>query len=166
LTVVEVAGNSLAFDVSPETISSSGFRSLKPGGRVNLERALRLSDRLGGHLVSGHIDAVATVTGRTLTSGNIVFTFRIAPPRAARYLVEKGSVAIDGISLTVNRVEGETFSVNVIPHTAQMTTLCETAPGGTVNIETDILARYVERLLGKPPEAGLTAEFLAKNGFM
>jgi riboflavin synthase len=166
LTAVATDRDELAFDVSPETLERSGLGRLTPGEPVNLERALRLSDRLGGHLVTGHIDGIATVVARQEVSGNLVFRFRV-PAAASRYLVPKGSVALDGISLTVNDVEGEHFSVNVIPHTAAVTTLRLRAPGDRVNIETDIIGRYVERLLGERAGSpgGLSMESLLRNGF-
>jgi riboflavin synthase len=168
LTVVTMAGDTLAFDVSPETLHASSLGGLAPGGRVNLERAMQLSDRLGGHIVTGHIDCVATVAGRREESGNIIFDFQL-PADNARYLVAKGSVAIDGISLTVNSVTDSGFSVNIIPHTAAMTTLQQRRPGDTVNIETDIIGKYVERLLGRgtdAPPRGVSLETLARNGFL
>jgi len=168
LTVVGNGGGTFAFDVSPETIDRTAFRRLKSGSRVNLERALRLSDRLGGHLVTGHADFVAVVTERREASGNIMFSFRI-PREFSRYLVEKGSVAIDGISLTVNKVADEGFAVNVIPHTAMNTTLQEKRPGAEVNIETDIIGKYLDRLIStkeKGAGSGVTLDLLAKNGFL
>ena len=166
LTVVTNDKDSLSFDLSPETLKAAGLVRLSPGKPVNLERALRLSDRLGGHLVTGHIDAVATVSGRREESGNIVFTFKV-PGETARLIVSKGSIAIDGISLTVNSVASDCFSVNIIPHTANMTTLHMARPGDEVNIETDIIGRYVERLLGfrGGAAAGLTMKSLLENGF-
>lgn len=168
LTVVEKGGGSVSFDVSPESLRTAGFSILKPGSLVNLERALRLTDRLGGHIVSGHVDCTAMVTGRNEISGNTILTFRIQG-EYARYLVSKGSVTIDGVSLTVNDVSDSGFSVNIIPHTAQSTTLHLRKPGDPVNIEVDILAKYLERLLnGRSPshDGGLTLESLAQAGFL
>ena len=166
LTVIGKEGGTFTFDVSPETIDRTAFRRLKGGSLVNLEQALRLSDRLGGHLVTGHADFVAVVTERREASGNIIFSFRIQR-EFSRYLVEKGSVAIDGISLTVNSVAADGFAVNVIPHTAMKTTLQEKKPGDEVNIETDIIGKYLERLLSAKGEGGgVTLELLAKSGFL
>ena len=168
LTVTAIAdGTALSFDVSPETLDKSGLGRLSAGEMVNLERALRLSDRLGGHIVTGHIDCVATVAARREESGNIIFSFSL-PPENSRYVIAKGSVAIDGISLTVNSVSGSGFTVNVIPHTAAMTTLRYRKPGDPVNIETDIIGRYVERLLGGTAAAGggVTLQRLLENGFV
>lgn len=168
LTVVAKGGELFTFDVSPETLDRTAFRGFKASSPVNLERAMRLSDRLGGHIVSGHVDCVATISERRELSGNILLQFHI-PSSSARYVVEKGSVAIDGISLTVNSVSDDGFSVNIIPHTALKTTLLGKRTGDEVNIETDILGKYVERLLASPKIGGgegLTLELLAKNGFM
>lgn len=169
LTVVAKGGGSFAFDASPETITRTAFRNLKSGSPVNLERALRLSDRLDGHLVSGHVDCVAVIAERREVSGNMLITFRI-PGDFIRYVAEKGSVAIDGVSLTINKVAGETFSVNIIPLTSKKTTLAEKRVGDEVNIETDLLCKYIERLMisrgDKEPGTGLSLELLAKNGFL
>lgn len=167
LTVTLIAeGTALTFDVSPETLDSSGLGRLSAGAMVNLERALRLSDRLGGHIVSGHIDGVATVASRREESGNSIFAFSL-PAEQCRYIIAKGSVAIDGISLTVNSVSRSGFTVNIIPHTAAMTTLRFRQAGDQVNIETDIIGRYVERLLGGGAAAagGVTMQSLLENGF-
>jgi len=168
LTVTRIAAPMLTFDVSPETVDKSGLGRLSPGDSVNLEWAMRLSDRLGGHIVTGHIDCVATVTGRREVSGSIIFSFSL-PPEKCRYVIEKGSVAIDGISLTVNSVTPDSFSINLIPHSAEMTTLPDRKIGDTVNIETDIIGKYVERLLsGSAPAnavAGLSMIQLMENGF-
>jgi len=149
LTVVGKGGGTFTFDVSPETIDRTAFRRLKSGSRVNLERALRLSDRLGGHLVTGHADFVAVVTERREASGNIMFSFRI-PREFSRHLVEKGSVAVDGVSLTVAAVRGSAFTVALIPYTLERTNLHAARPGTRVNLEVDVIAKYVERLLGSP----------------
>jgi riboflavin synthase len=168
LTVTSIAGTVLTFDVSPETLDRSGLGRLSSGDQVNLERAMRLSDRLGGHIVTGHIDCVATVLERREESGNILFSFRV-PSENLRYIIEKGSVAIDGISLTVNSVTSDGFSLNIIPHTAQMTTLRLKKPGDRVNIETDIIGKYVERLLagsgGNREPGGISMKKLMENGF-
>jgi riboflavin synthase len=168
LTVTRNAAPLLTFDISPETLNTTGLGRLSPGNQVNLERAMRLSDRLGGHIVSGHIDCTATVSRRREESGNIIFEFKL-PPEKCRYVIEKGSIAIDGISLTVNSVTTDSFSVNIIPHTAGITTLPGRKPGDVVNIETDIIGKYVERLLaGHAPahgSAGISMMKLVENGF-
>jgi riboflavin synthase len=168
LTVTAIVAPMLTFDVSPETLDKSGLGRLHPGDPVNMERAMRLSDRLGGHIVTGHIDCVASVSGRREEAGNIIFSFSL-PPEKCRYVVEKGSVAIDGISLTVNSVAPDSFSVNIIPHTAGMTTLRARKPGDIVNIETDIIGKYVERLLPSAGSvtaaAGISLKTLMENGF-
>ncbi len=170
LTVISFGGGLFSADVSPESLSRTTLGDLHPGQRVNLERALRLSDRLGGHLVSGHVDGVGTVLERFQDRNAVRFTLQL--PRALnRYLVEKGSVAVDGISLTVNAVGEDTFSVAVIPLSLAKTTLQDRLVGARVNIETDILGKYVERLLSNrgsesPETASLGLEFLAKHGFL
>ncbi len=166
LTVTAKGGTSLTFDVSPETIARTTFRTIRPGDMVNLERALRLGERLGGHIVTGHIDCCARLARAETRSGNRVLEFTL-PPEHARYLVEKGSVAIDGISLTVNGVGANGFSVNIIPHTLTGTTLAGLKPGDEVNIETDIIGKYVERL-AQPWRngGGLSMRTLAENGFL
>ena len=168
LTVTHQDNAGLIFDVSPETMDRSTLGGLRSGNRVNLERALRLSDRLGGHIVTGHVDCIARVEERREQSGAVVFAFRLLEPAMARYLVSKGSVAIDGISLTVNSVTGPAFTVTIIPHTAAMTTLPDLRTGDRVNIETDIIGKYVERLVSGREQAGagsVTMELLARNGF-
>lgn len=139
LTVTKKKGKRLSFDVSQETLDCTS--GLDRVGAVNLEKAMRLSDRLGGHLVSGHVDGV----GLLLRVRGSVYTFR-APKAVARYVAHKGSVCIDGVSLTVNRVSGAEFEVNLIPHTLKVTTLARLKPGSEVNMEADLVARYVEGL--------------------
>ena len=146
LTVVEHDARGFAADVSNETLSLTTLGDLAPGSHVNLEPALRAGDPLGGHLVSGHVDGV----GRVVSLAQDARSWRIrfeTPPDIARYVARKGSIAIDGVSLTVNEVEGREFGINIIPHTWQVTTIGGYAPGRRVNLEIDPIARYVERLL-------------------
>lgn len=145
LTVTTLTGGLLTVDVSQETLNCTQGLD-QAGTRVNLEKAMRLSDRLGGHLVSGHVDATAEVIRFEPVGESFLLTIR-APGPLLRYLTHKGSITVNGVSLTVNRIEGDEFSVNLIPHTLAMTTLSELEPGMRVNLETDMLARYVARLL-------------------
>lgn len=166
LTVTAKSNRTLTFDVSPESISSSSIGKLFSGSRANLERALRLGDRLGGHIVSGHVDCEGQLISTEIRSGNHQMQFTL-PPEHARYLVKKGSVTIDGISLTVNAVSHNGFSVNIIPHTFSSTTLGQLKIGDVVNIETDIIGKYVERLTSPwKAEEGLSMKTLAENGFI
>ncbi len=134
-----------AVDVSAETLSCTNLGAWAEGTRVNLERSLRLGDEMGGHIVSGHVDGVAEVQSVTSEGDSKVFAFSV-PPDLARYVAAKGSLALDGVSLTVNAVEGDSFTVNIIPHTQQVTSFADLKPGGKVNLEVDLLARYVARL--------------------
>lgn len=151
LTVVEIGGEWLAFEASTETLSKTTLGSWRAGTRVNLERSLRMGDELGGHLVSGHVDAVGRVVARAVEAGSVRLTFAL-DAALGRMVAPKGSVAVDGVSLTVNTVEdhrdrGETgFGVNIVPHTQKATTLGALGPGMPVNVEVDMLARYVARL--------------------
>lgn len=146
LTAVAVEDTrTLAFDVSIETLSRTSLGSLVAGARVNLEKALRLADRLGGHFVSGHVDGLGRVAAIEPDARSQRWTFEL-PPDLARYAAPKGSIAIDGVSLTVNEVEGARFGVNLIPHTIDVTTLGDRKIGDAVNIEVDMIMRYVERL--------------------
>jgi riboflavin synthase len=166
LTITAISDTALIFDVSPETISKSTFASLRTGDRVNLERALRVGDRLGGHLVTGHVDCCGMLSMTEHVSGCHILTFTL-PAAFSRYLVQKGSVAIDGISLTVNEVSGAGFTVTIIPRSFDKTTLADLEPGDRVNIETDILGKYIERL-AQPFRGGtgLSMQTLAENGFV
>jgi riboflavin synthase len=150
LTVVAVGGENgrtwFAVDVAAETLQRTTASRWRDGTRINLERALRVGDELGGHIVAGHIDARATVSGREDLTEMARLALR-APAGLARFIAPKGSVALDGVSLTVNEVEGDTFSVLVIPHTLQVTTLGALAVGDDVNLEVDLMARYAARLL-------------------
>jgi len=165
LTVTTREGNRFSADVSAETLERTTLKGLRTGVRVNLEKALRPTDFLGGHLVLGHVDAVGRIVEKTDRGTSIVFGFEI-PRELARYVVEKGSVAVDGISLTVNRCENNRFYVNVIPHTAGQTTLGFRKVADAVNIETDILGKYIEKLLpGGKGGRGIDLAFLAEHGF-
>ena len=146
LTVVEHDARGFAADVSNETLSLTTLGDLAPGSHVNLEPALRAGDPLGGHLVSGHVDGVGRVVSLVQDARSWRIRFE-TPPDLARYVARKGSIAIDGVSLTVNEVEGREFGINIIPHTWQVTTIGGYAPGRRVNLEIDPIARYVERLL-------------------
>jgi riboflavin synthase len=146
LTAVELSGQTVAADVSNETLALTTLGELDPGAAVNLEPALRVGDPLGGHLLSGHVDGVARVTAVSGDARSLRLTIE-TPADLARYVAAKGSVAVDGVSLTVNTVEGTTFGVNIIPHTQTATTLGQLAVGSRVNLEVDQLARYVARLL-------------------
>jgi len=148
LTVVEKTGQQLSFDVSAETLACTA--RLDRPGRVNLELSLRLSDRLGGHLVSGHVDGVGVVARVDAVGDGSTRLDVDAPAALARFIAPKGSIAIDGVSLTVNDVTGPRFAVNLIPHTLAVTTLGELAPGARVNLEVDVIARYVARLQETP----------------
>jgi riboflavin synthase len=144
LTVVEIAGDLLAFDAGPETLSRTNLGKLQSGSPVNLEASLRVGDSLGGHYVTGHVEAVGTVDARQDDRDWSTFWFRF-PRELGRYLVPKGSVAVDGVSLTVVEVEAERFSVQLIPHTLAVTTLGGRQVGDRVNLETDLLAKYVQK---------------------
>jgi riboflavin synthase len=167
LTVTGFSPSYFTAEVMAETLRRSTLGTLRPGDRVNLERALRLSDRLGGHMVSGHIDGVGMVKSVAKEDIAVVFTIT-APEPVARYIIEKGSIAIDGISLTVVDFKGLDFRVSIIPHTASLTTLGFRKPGDQVNLEADVIAKYVERLAGKAGSqgGGIDMKFLAENGFV
>lgn len=172
LTAVDLPGDGFWADVSQETIRRTALSRLKEGSRVNLEKALTPSSRLGGHLVSGHVDGVGKVL--SLNEDARSWHFRIEAPAAlARYIAEKGSITVDGTSLTVNAVEGAVFHLNIVPHTLQETIMGEYQVGSPVNLEVDLIARYLERLLlgDKAAEAGadaspLSMSFLAENGYL
>ena len=153
LTVVEIGGNYLEFFVSSETLQRSNLGRLATGEPVNLERALKLGDRLGGHIVQGHVDAVTKVVGIKREGEGYRFLFKL-PQAFVHLVVEKGSIAVDGISLTVASLEPETFSVAVIPHTYENTNLKWKRAGSTVNLEFDLIGKYVERMLSSAPRRG------------
>jgi len=169
LTVIGFEGDAFTVDVSEETVSRSSLRQRRQGDEVNLERALRLGDRLGGHLVSGHVDGTGRVAARQRRGESLVFKFEI-PPEVSRYLIAKGSVAVNGVSLTVNRCEEREFEVNVVPHTARSSTMGKLKVGDVVNIEVDLIGKYVEKFLlqrsGSQSTGGVDREFLARHGFL
>ena len=146
LTVTQVADDAYVVFAGAETLSRTALGGLRVGQRVNLERSLRVGDRLGGHWVSGHIDGTGTLAARRDLGSNLVLEID-APPALLRYVVEKGSIAVAGVSLTINAVDAATFSVAIIPHTRDHTTLGDLAPGDRVNLEVDILAKHVEKLV-------------------
>jgi len=171
---VTIQGSRFTVDVSPETLKRSVLGRIKLGERVNLERALRLSDRLDGHLVSGHIDGIGTLRERKTLANAIIITFGVAPS-LSRYMIEKGSVAVDGTSLTINRCGSTTFEISIIPYTAGLTTIGFKKEGDAVNIETDMIGKYVERfVLNREPadqepeksSGGIDMALLAKSGFI
>ncbi len=164
LTVVDMGRSEFSADVAYETLKVTDLGELQGGQKVNLERALQLSARIGGHLVTGHIDAVGRIREKR-QEGNSWRVFIEAPETALRYIIKKGSVAVDGISLTVADVDITGFSIAMIPHTAKLTTLGFKSAGDSVNLETDIIGKYVERLLSGRVEGGMNLEFLKGHGF-
>jgi len=162
LTVTAKNQNIFHADVSAETLDKTNLKQMHPGSKVNLEKSLRVGGYLGGHFVLGHVDGTGRILSKTQKSGSVIFAIQ-TDEALARYIVEKGSVAIDGISLTINKVENGRFYVNIIPHTAEKTTLLVKKEGDLVNIETDILGKYVEKLLQSP--RGIDNNFLEKHGF-
>ncbi len=170
LTARNIQGNRFYVDVSPESINRTGLGALQAGSRVNLERALRLSDRLGGHMVSGHVDALGRVEQRQSKGDFTLFTFSL-DPSLTKYVIEKGSITINGVSLTVNSCQRGQFAVSIIPHTLASTTLGQLKEGDRVNIEVDMSGTYVEKLLLEKSEGGkaggsINPGFLAEHGFL
>jgi len=171
LTVVELPGNGFVADVSRETMTHTSLASLKMGSSVNLEKALTLATRLGGHLVSGHVDGLGEVVSRSDDARSVHFVIR-APDELAKYIAHKGSITIDGTSLTVNQVNGAEFDLNIVPHTIQETIISGYQAGSKVNLEVDIIARYLERLVlgddaAKPGiKSDINEALLRKTGFI
>ncbi|WP_026972989.1 riboflavin synthase [Aliagarivorans marinus] len=170
LTVVRFDAESFVADVSHETIAQSALSKLKVGAKVNLEKAMLASSRFGGHIVSGHVDGVATVA-RIEKQARAIDLWIKPPAELQRYIAHKGSITVDGISLTVNQLDGDLFRLTIIPHSAEQTTIVQWRQGDPVNIEVDVLARYLERLMQFPaqPDApasgGIDKQFLAQHGF-
>jgi riboflavin synthase len=170
LTAVELPHDGFVADVSRETLSLTTLGTLRQGSRVNLEKALTLSARLGGHLVAGHVDGIGEVVGRHDDARSVRFTLE-APAELARYIAHKGSICVDGTSLTVNAVKGRQFELNIVPHTLQETIMGSYAPGTRVNLEVDLIARYLERLIlgdaaAQADATGVTEELLRRAGFL
>jgi len=170
LTAVELPGDGFWADVSRETLARTAFIDFKAGSKVNLEKALTPTSRLGGHLVSGHIDGVGEIIARADNARAVQFTIR-APRELAKYIAHKGSITVDGTSLTVNAVNGAEFELTIVPHTLAETIMVDYRTGRSVNLEVDLLARYLERLLlgdkaAEPAASGMTASFLAEHGYL
>ena len=169
LTVTDMDSGGFAADVMNETLSRSSLGQTRPGDPVNLERAMAANGRFGGHIVSGHIDGTGVIRDIRSDDNAVWYTVE-APPEILRYVVEKGSIAIDGISLTVARVDDRSFQVSVIPHTRAVTALSSSRVGSPVNLENDIVGKYVEKLMQPAPSesgpaSGITMEFLAQHGY-
>lgn len=164
LTVVEMASRSLQFDVSQETLQRTSLGQLKTGSEANLEKALAVGDRLGGHMVSGHVDGLGEVISKTASARSWQYKIKV-PAELERYIAEKGSITIDGVSLTVNGVFDGGFDINIIPHTLEETIIKHYQTGTKVNLEVDLIARYLERLL---PQTGSTIsrDFLTQQGYI
>jgi riboflavin synthase len=163
LTVISKTAKTFTADVSAESLSRTTLKHLQIGHQVNLEKSLRVGGFLGGHFVLGHVDGIGRILSKTQKSGSLIFAIEADTP-LSRYIVEKGSIAIDGISLTVNKLEKGRFYVNIIPYTAAYTILVGKKEGEWVNIETDVLGKYVEKLLQTP--RGIDKDFLAEHGFI
>lgn len=170
LTAVELPGNGFWADVSRETLARTAFIDLKAGNKVNLEKALTPTSRLGGHLVSGHVDGVGEIVSREENARAVQFCIRV-PRELAKYIAFKGSITVDGTSLTVNAVNGAEFELTIVPHTLAETIMADYRPGRQVNLEVDLLARYLERLLqgdkaAEPASGGISEGFLAEHGYL
>jgi riboflavin synthase len=167
LTVAELQGRRIVLDLSQETLQKTILSELREGDQVNLERALRLSDRLGGHLVTGHTDGIGVIAEKRKEKDFINLKIRV-PNHVSRFIVPKGSIAVDGISLTVNNLEGEEIQITLIPYTLGKTTLIDKNVGDRVNVETDILGKYVEKFLDRKgdPSRGVSLSFLKEHGYV
>jgi riboflavin synthase len=164
LTTISVSGQQFSVEAVEETLKKTTLSELKQGARVNLERALRFSDRLGGHLVQGHVDGVGQVTSMQNQEGAVLLSIRI-PESLARYVISEGSISVNGVSLTVARLQGNQATIALIPHTLEMTNLGDLEAGAGVNIEGDLIGKYVEKLLGQKHESNITEKWLQKAGY-
>ena len=169
LTAIELKDNAYCADVSGETLSKTSLSNLKEGSQVNLEKALTPTTRLGGHLVSGHVDGLGQIIERSDDARSVKFIIE-APRELARYIAMKGSITVDGVSLTVNQINGAQFELNIVPHTLEETIMSDYQAGRLVNLEVDLIARYLERLVlgdkAADPDTTITESFLAENGFL
>lgn len=168
LTAIEYDSSSFIADVSGETLAHTILGDLSKGDRVNLEKALTPNSRLGGHMVSGHVDGVGEVISRSKDARSMRFTLR-APAELTRYIARKGSICVDGISLTVNSVDEDSFDLNIVPHTLEQTTMSDFESGRRVNLEVDVIARYLERLImenGSIESGGISLELLKRQGYV
>jgi riboflavin synthase len=171
LTATEIKDRQFKVDVSPETLNTTILKELKTGERVNLERALRLSDRIDGHLVSGHVDGTGKLNSKT-NKGNVTIVTIEVDPSLSYHMIKKGSVAVDGVSLTINQCDQDRFSVSIVPHTAKLTTITLKSVGSLVNVETDMIGKYVERFVLSAGKKGIKSErtvnkhFLTQTGFL
>jgi riboflavin synthase len=175
LTVVSYDHSSVKMDVMPETFRKTNLKQLQPGGKVNLERAMKADGRFGGHIVQGHVDSTGSITSRYNEHNAVVFTIQVPDAVLLRYVIPHGSITVDGISLTVVNAGSDSLTISIIPHTLSQTTLQHKQAGDTVNLEFDVLGKYVERLLASPNPEGrddpkrkgtITANFLSENGFI
>lgn len=168
LTVITLHDDGFSADISNETIAHTRWTDIQVGDVVNLEKAMQATSRFGGHIVSGHVDGIGRVLSRVEDARSIRFSIE-APKSLAKYIAHKGSITVDGVSLTVNKIEGAVFELNIVPHTAQETTLCHFKAGTQVHLEVDVIARYLERLMtsnASEPQSKLSEGFLAEHGFM
>ena len=165
LTVVEKIGQTIQVDLSAETLEKTTWGGVKEGEELNLERALKLSDRLGGHIVTGHIDGIGIIIEKRRERDFVQFTIRI-PRSVSKYVVQKGSIAIDGTSLTVNECQGEEIQLTLIPYTLEKTTLLDRKAGDRVNVEADILGKYVEKMLDRDGRGEVNLSLLKEHGFI
>ena len=170
LTAVRIERHRFEVDLSPESLNTTTFKKARTGDRVNLERALRLGDRLDGHIVSGHVDGIGEIKTRERLDNAVLIRVTV-PPSLARYMIHKGSVALDGVSLTINHCDETGLDVSIIPHTAGLTTIGFKPVGSKINIETDLIGKYVERFTTTargeaPPPSAVDREFLLKTGFL
>jgi riboflavin synthase len=171
LTAVKISGRVFEVDISPETIDKSTFKNAKPGQKVNLERALKLSSRLDGHIVTGHIDGVGEISSVEERSNAIIIKIK-APLNIMKYVIDKGSIAVDGTSLTINSVGDDFFSLAIIPHTKGLSTIGSRKTGDKVNLEADVIGKYIEKLItgknsvSQEKEGGVSIDFLRSNGFL